>query len=326
MTRVDLIIPTYNGSQLLRTCLHSLTASTLSDFHLTVFDDASTEPVEAVTKSVFPDAAVIRSEVNIGLSQGFNLAIESGIAEFVVLLNNDTEVTPTWLAELVACADRHAEAGSVASKLRLLSDRTRLHAAGDYYSVRGMPGNRGVWMEDVGQFDREEPVFSACGGAALYRRSALNAVRRANGQIFDERLFMYCEDVDLGWRLQRQGWPCVYAPRAVVYHALSATGGGSLASYYVTRNAWLVIARSIPCGVLAPYFRRVAAYHAGRVFRALRHIREPSARATLRGTCAGIGMSAFALLCRDRSAVSEQEKQRLRALLWESRPSSMAGE
>ena len=145
--------------------------------------------------------------------------------------------------------------------------------------VFGMPGNRGVWLDDFGQYDREAAVFSACGGAALYRRSALEAMRAHDGFIFDERLFMYCEDVDVGWRLQTLGWHCIFAPHAVVYHALSATGGGTLASYYVSRNIWMVMALSVPDQFLRPYRSRILAYHLGRLKRTLQHMREPAARA-----------------------------------------------
>jgi GT2 family glycosyltransferase len=172
-------------------------------------------------------------------------------------------------------------------------------------------------MDDVGQFDREEEVFSACGAAALYRRRALESVARSGGEVFDERLFMYCEDVDLGWRLQRAGWGCWYAPRAVVYHVLSATGGGTLASYYVARNLWLVLARSVPRGLLRPYRPRIATYHAGRFWRAVRHAREPAARATLRGTRDGI---IGAITARDRApSVDGCVRDRLLAQLHDSR-------
>jgi GT2 family glycosyltransferase len=291
MTRVDLIIPTLDGSEWLARCLDSLLAMSYTDFTLTVFDDGSSEDIASVVQQRYPEARVIRSERNVGLARAFNIAIDSGSSEFVVLLNNDTEVESNWLAQLVACADRYPTAGSIASKLRLLSDRQRLHSAGDTWSVRGMPGNRGVWLEDFGQYDREGQVFSACGGAVLYRRHALDDLLKRDGHVFDERLFMYCEDVDLGWRLQTAGWPCVFAPRAVVYHALSATGGGTLASYYVSRNVWIVMARSVPRTFLRPYRSRIAAYHLGRAVRALRHVHEPAARASLRGTLVGLVMS-----------------------------------
>ncbi|HMM43360.1 MAG TPA: hypothetical protein PKA95_15820, partial [Thermomicrobiales bacterium] len=161
-----------------------------------------------------------------------------------------------------------------------------------------------------------EVVFSACGGAALYRRAALAGVARGVGEVFDERLFMYCEDVDLAWRLWRAGWGCVYCPGAVVYHALSATAGGALASYYVARNLWLVIARSAPRGVL-PDASRVVVFHLGRLFRDLRYVRQPAARAALRGAAAGLALAARDW--RHRPTVDECERQRLRALLTDPR-------
>jgi GT2 family glycosyltransferase len=313
MTKVDLIVPTLNASDYLARCLDSLLRSTFSDFNLIVFDDGSTEDIAAVVHARFPSARVLRSERNVGLARVFNRAIDAGNAPYVVLLNNDTEVEPTWLGELVACAERHPRAGSIASKLRLLSDRRKLHSAGDGWSVRGMPLNRGVWLDDFGQYDHEVEVFAACGGAALYRRSSLDDLRSRDGFVFDERLFMYCEDVDLAWRLQTAALRCVFAPQAVVYHALSATGGGTLASYYVSRNVWLVIAGSVPREFVQPYRTRIAAYHLGRSLRTLRHIREPAARASLRGTLAGLWLARTRR--RTQKALSANERERIHTLL-----------
>jgi GT2 family glycosyltransferase len=313
VTRVDLIIPTFNGSTVLTACLRSLKRSTFSDFRLIVFDDASTEDIGCIVANEWDDATIMRADQNIGLAAGCNRAILAGSSEYVVLLNNDTEVEPDWLENLVACADRHPNAGSIASKLRLMSDRGRLHSAGDFYSVRGMPGNRGAWLDDYGQYDREEEVFAACGGAALYRRLALMDAMKSAGQVFEERLFMYCEDVDLAWRLQRRGWSCVFAPDAVVYHHLSATGGGTLASYFVARNSLIILARSVPRGVLKPYRLRISAYHLGRLMRALKHAREPAARAQLRGILAGV---ALAVVWRGKAPIiPDDDVLRLRALL-----------
>ncbi len=290
MARVDVIVPTYNGTAYFLACLKTLALSTFVDFNLIVFDDGSDTPVERDVRAIFPDASILRVEQNAGLTRAFNRAIGFSSAEYIVLLNNDTEVEPDWLHQLVACADRHPCSGSVASKLRLASDRKVLHSAGDTYSVRGMPGNRGVWLEDYGQYDTEGEIFSACAGAALYRREALEAVRLPSGDIFDTRLFMYCEDVDLGWRLQRAGHTCVFAPRAVVYHHLSATGGGKLASRYVSRNLWLVLARSVPPEIRRRYWKRIVAHHLGRFTSTLLAVREPAARRSLAGTFEGLAV------------------------------------
>jgi GT2 family glycosyltransferase len=158
-----------------------------------------------------------------------------------------------------------------------------------------MPLNRGVWLDDLGQYDCEEEVFGACAGGALYRRAALEAIRLPGGDIFDSRLWMYLEDVDLAWRLQLGGFCCVYAPGAVVHHHLSATAGGELASYFVSRNIWHILLHTMPRRLLRSSGRRKFAFHLGRVMRDARHARSPHARASLRGSLAGVGVAARAL-------------------------------
>jgi GT2 family glycosyltransferase len=124
---------------------------------------------------------------------------------------------------------------------------------------------------------------------------------------------MYCEDVDLAWRLQLAGRRCVFAPAAVVHHHLSATGGGTLASYYVSRNIWLVYARTVPRDLLRPYRKRIIAFHGGRLWRTLVNIREPAARAALRGTLSGL---ATVLSTRPlQRPLAESETRRIVALL-----------
>jgi GT2 family glycosyltransferase len=292
MTRVDLIVSTHNNLPLLAACLDSLRASRFQDFRLIVFDDNSDPPATPLVRDKWPSASIVTAKRNVGLIRGLNRAIDLGTSEFVVLLNDDTEVEPDWLGNLVASANRNPAAGSVASKLRLHSDHQKLHSAGDGFSTWGMPYNRGVWLDDLGQYDTEEEVFSACGGAALYRRSALEAVRLVNGDILDSSLFMYCEDVDIGWRLQLAGYRCVFRPDAVVYHHLSATGGGTLASYYVARNSLLLLRRTVPSRFVRENPRRIVAHQAGRLFTAARHVREPAARATLRGILRGLLLAA----------------------------------
>jgi GT2 family glycosyltransferase len=312
VTRVDVVIPTRNASTYLDACLRSLAASTYDDFTLTVFDDASSEDIRSVVIRHFPTANVVRSDRNRGLAFGVNLAAGVGSAEFVALLNNDTVVDPAWLGELVGCADRHPEAGSVASKIRVHDRSGRLHSAGDFFSSRGSAGNRGVWTLDAGQFDTEQDVFGACGAAALYRREALEVVAHTEGEYFDSRLFMYYEDVELAWRLQRAGYTCCFAPKAIVEHHISATAGGPLASYLVARNSLVVARSAVPGALLDHQYSRTAAHLLGVAFRAARHIREPAARATLCGLLAGLRMSMNRSA---QSSVAPQELERIRRLL-----------
>lgn len=313
MSRVDVIVSTFNHPDLLAKCLASLAQSTCQDYRLIVVDDHSDHPVTEIVRRTHPTATIIRSKQNRGLVRCLNAAIRHGNSPLVAVLNDDTELDPDWLQELVSCADRHPEAGAIASRMRLMSDRRRMHSAGDYMTVTGMPGSRGVWLEDVGQYDQEEEVFAPCGGAVLYRRSAIEAVMLDGDQIFDSRLFMYCEDVDLAWRLQSNGYRVWYAPKAIVYHQLSATAGGPLASYYVHRNIWLVLARRMPSEIRRRYWPRIAARHLGRGMQQLRHLREPAARAGFRGWTAGLAMSLPELLRQPR--IDSYEAKRIEMLL-----------
>lgn len=283
--RVDIVIPTYNGWKYLETCLDALRSQSYSDFRVIVVDDGSTDGTSLLVSEHFPDVSLYRFSRNRGLAAAINGGIRAGTSEFVAFLNNDTEPEPVWLAELVACLDRHPDAAGATSKLLLFDRRGTIHSAGDTYSVRGLPANRGVWETDRGQYDTEEQVFSACGGAALYRRSALEDIAR-EGEVLDTALFMYCEDVDLSWRLRLRGYQIYYAPRARIYHHLSATGGGSLASYYVARNTPAVFVKNLPTRLLRRYGREITSAQFDNAIGTLRHWREPAARARLRGLLA----------------------------------------
>ena len=203
--------------------------------------------------------------------------------EIVVLLNNDTEVDPRWLEALISTFVRHPKAGAVASKMLLFDRRDTLHTAGDTYRLDGTPGNRGVWERDEGQYDEETPVFSACGGSAAYRRTMLDDVG-----LLDEAFFFSCEDVDLGWRAQLAGWPCIYTPRAVVYHKVSATGAGTTNSYYDGRNFIFLIVKNYPTSMMRRHWRAILGAQWRITRAALRAWRGEAARARLRGQMAGL--------------------------------------
>lgn len=283
---VDIIIPTHNGREHLAVCLPALSKQTYQDFRIIVVDDASTDGTVGYLAEAFPGVLIVRMERNVGLAAAINEALKHSEAELVAFLNNDTEPEPGWLAALVDAMDRYPDAGAAASKLRLFDRRDYLHSAGDTFSVRGVPGNRGVWQRDTGQFDHEEEVFGACAGAALYRRSVLDEAAAIDGAVLDPDFFMYCEDVDLNWRLRMLGYPIIYVPAAVVYHRLSATGGGALASYYVARNTIAVMVKDLPGPLLRRHLPAIAAYQASLLLDTLPHLREPAARARLRGLLA----------------------------------------
>ena len=251
----------------------------------------------------FSEVRVLALPQNGGFVKAVNAGIAATSSAYVVLLNNDTEAAPGWLAALIGALDAQPSYDFAASKLMLFDRRDHIHSAGDGYRTNGVPFSRGVWQRDTGQFARMEPVFGACAGAAAYRRSALLALAE-NGQVFDEDLGMYCEDVDLNLRAWRRGLQTVYVPQAVVYHRLSATGGGTTASYGCGRNFMLVWAKNLPADIQRRCLWALVWSEVGFACESLRHIREPAARARLRGQ--RDGLRALPLFLRKRTAESSK--------------------
>jgi GT2 family glycosyltransferase len=279
---LSVIIPNWNGARHLPLCLTALRGQTFRDFEILVVDNASQDASVELLARDFPEARVIRLDHNCGFAGACNAGLRAARGEFLVLLNNDTEAAPDWLAEVVAAFERHPEAGLIASKMLLFDRRDTLHTAGDVFKQDGTPGNRGVWQIDAGQF-AEGPVFSANGGSAAYRRIMLDQIG-----LLDEDFFFSCEDVDLAWRAQLAGWQAVYAPRAVVFHKLAATGGGVTASFYDGRNFIYLLAKDVPGCVWRQHWRGMLRGQFRITREALRAWRGAAARARLRGQLAGL--------------------------------------
>lgn len=284
--RVSVIIPNWNGAALLPVCLKSLASQTFRDFETLVVDDASTDDSRELLERDFPAARVIALKSRGGFAPAVNAGIREARGEILILLNNDTEAEAGWLAGLIDALGTDPRVGMAASKLRLFEEREKLHSAGDYYRIDGIPGNRGVWELDREQYDTPDatpPLFGTCAGAAAYRRELFQAIG-----LFDEALGSYCEDVDLNWRARLAGFECAYAPRAVVYHMVSASGGGARASYYVGRNFIAVLVKNYPGGLWRKYWRRILGAQLGIARDALKAWRGEAARARLRGQLAGL--------------------------------------
>jgi len=280
---VSVVIPNWNGAEHLPDCLEGLRRQTWRDFEVIVVDNASSDDSLALLAREYGEVQVLALAENRGFAGACNAGIAVARGQYIALLNNDTEADPHWLAEVVAAFERHPRAGMVASKMLLFDRRDTFHTAGDFYRLDGMPGNRGYLERDVGQYDVEEPVFSACGGSAVYRRAMLDEIG-----LLDEDFFYSCEDVDLGWRAQLAGWQCIYAPRAVVYHKLSATGGGVTASFYTGRNFIYLLVKDMPGEVWRDYWLQILLAQGRVAWEALRAWRGAAARARLRGMAAGI--------------------------------------
>lgn len=224
---VAIIVLNYNGLDLLNKCLRSLKQSNYSSYKVLVVDNGSTDGSAEFIARQYPDYVKLqKNQDNLGFSKGNNEAIKLCFdSDYIVLLNNDTEVEPDWLAELIAVAEKDPTIGALQPKLRSLKDRNMFDhngAAGGYFDRFGYTVCRGrvfyTIEKDTGQYDDVREVFWAGGPAILLRRRVLQEVG-----LLDEDFQAHFEEIDLCWRIRLAGYRILYVPSAVVYHLWGGT-------------------------------------------------------------------------------------------------------
>lgn len=303
----SVVIPNWNGKDFLETCLESLLRQTHDALEIIIVDNASEDGSQAYIRENYPQVNLIELAENRGFTGACNVGLQAAKGAYIALLNNDTEVDPNWAATVVDAFERHPEVGFIASKMLLFDKRDHFHTAGDYFTVDGKAGNRGVWQRDEGQYDEEAYVFSACGGSSVYRRAMLDQTG-----LLDDDFFFSMEDIDLAWRAQLTGWRCLYTPKAIVYHHLSATGGGKTASYYDGRNTIFVLIKNYPAALWRKHGGAILRAQWAEAYAALRAWRGEAARAHLRGMLAGIFSSGR--MWRKRKQVQQMRTVSIEAL------------
>jgi GT2 family glycosyltransferase len=267
MPRASIIIVAFNNRELLSESLHSLANQTCRDFEVIVVDNDSADGTYDFIKTRFPDILCIRSDENLGFAGGNNLGLKRARGEYVALLNSDAAAQPEWLARLAEAMETHPDVGICASKM-IVSGTDSLDSAGDGFSANLKGFKRGEDMPS-GSYDKEEYIFGACAGAALYRRKMLDEIG-----FFDEDFFLIQEDTDLNLRAQLAGWKVLYVPSAEVYHKVRSTIGhmSDTAIYYTLRNCEFVRIKNIPAVV---FLRHLPEYILGSIadfiFFAIRH-------------------------------------------------------
>jgi GT2 family glycosyltransferase len=274
---VTALVLNYNGRALLDTALPSLLAQTYPNLSVTVIDNGSSDGSAAHVRERWPQVSVLELPVNVGVAAALNRGVESATGELVALLNNDIELEPDWLERLVAALAEHPQAASASGKMLRFYDREVIDAAGDGLRWSGAAINRGGGERDAGQYDRADEVLTACAGAALYRRAALDEVGP-----FDEDFWAYLEDVDWGLRAQLLGFSARYVPAARAYHMRGATTGREKPRYRLPqrRNAvWLLI-KNYPAPALLRHAPEILVLNLGV---AVQDIRDGVFGATLRG-------------------------------------------
>ena len=219
MNKVSVIIPNYNGMKFLPDCMAALAKQTFSDFEIIVIDNASADGSAEWLREHYPQVRLVANDKNEGFSGAVNQGIRLSECPYVLLLNNDTEAAPEFVENLVRAVERSERIFSVSSRMMQFHDREKLDDAGDLYCLLGWAFQRGVGRP-ARDFARSGRVFSACAGAAIYRRAVFEEIG-----CFDRLHFAYLEDIDVGYRARIAGYENHYEPSAVVYHVGSGTSG-----------------------------------------------------------------------------------------------------
>jgi hypothetical protein len=237
----------WNGKELLQDCLGALERQTYRCFSVILVDNGSNDGSVEFVNSHYPDVKTIPLPDNIGFSAANNMAIKTVDTRYVALLNNDAVPHPSWLKELVTTLEAHPRVGFAASKMLFHDRRHVIDRAGDGYTDAGVALLRGRDTTADG-FNRCEPVFGACAGAALYRTCMFDDVG-----LFDEDFFLLYEDVDLSFRAQLRGHQCLYVPDAIVYHKVSRSvvRDSPVSVYYGHRNVEWVYVKNMPARLVA---------------------------------------------------------------------------
>jgi GT2 family glycosyltransferase len=230
---ISIIVLNWNGLELLRGCLRSLESQDRGDAEVIVVDNGSKDGSPEAIRSEFPWVRLLANETNTGFCLGNNQGIRVARGDLIVLLNNDAEVAPDFIANLANAAAMYPSYGMFATRILMFDRRSVYDSTGLLVYPDGICRSRGWLEKDVGQYDAAEEVLGPNGCAAAYRRSMLEDVGA-----FDERYFAYLEDLDLALRGQLRGWTCLYLPNVVVYHKKSMTSGyhSAFKAFLVERN------------------------------------------------------------------------------------------
>ena len=243
MQEVSVIIPNYNGMAYLEGVLSSLEQQAFQNFETILVDNGSSDGSVAFVMGNFPWVHIVELPDNFGFSRAVNEGIYASRTPYVLLLNNDTEVDKNFVGEMLAAIKRHKKAFSCSARMICYHDRNKLDDAGNYYCALGWSFVRGKG-KNIDLYQKEEKIFSACGGAAIYRKKIMEKIG-----YFDEEHFAYLEDTDIGYRARIYGYENWYAPDAVVYHVGSGTSGSRYNHFktrYSSRNNIYLIYKNMP--------------------------------------------------------------------------------
>ena len=238
------IIPNYNGMKFIENCMKALEQENSTNYQICVVDNGSTDGSKEWVEKNCPRVQLISLGENTGFCGAVNVGIKAAKTPYVILLNNDTEVQYGFVKALETALEKERKSFSVSAKMVDLYHKEVLDGVGDLYCALGWAFALGQGKSVKEHYTKPQEIFSACGGAVIYRKEALEEIGG-----FDQNHFAYLEDCDLGYRAQIFGYRNYYTPNAVVYHAGSGVSGSRHNEFKVnlsSRNSVYLIYKNMP--------------------------------------------------------------------------------
>ena len=223
---VSVIVLNYNAGELLLNCIESIKKSAYKNLEIIVVDNISTDKSQKICKEKYPDIKLIQNNENFGYCEGNNIGIRAAKGNYIIILNPDTIVESNWIEELISAYNKFGE-GLYQPKHLSLSEKTVYMSAGNMLNIFGFGYAREKGKKDKNQFSEIEEIGYASGTCLFTSSSVLKKVG-----LFDPFIFLYHDDLDLGWRASHLGIKSYYVPTAIIYHAESYSLRWSAEKFY----------------------------------------------------------------------------------------------
>jgi len=264
---VSVVTINYDHPEVTCAMLETLTKVTYPNIEIIVVDNASPNDDPSIIKERFPDIIFIQSKKNLGFPGGNDLGIRQSKGKYILLLNNDTEVTESFLEPLVDKMEYDDNIGIVSPKIKFYDPPQLIQYAGitpiNLLTIR----SKGIGFEEVdkGQYDKDTMQAYAHGAAMMVRREAIEKV----GMMADI-YFLYYEELDWCYRIRQAGYTIWYVHNSLIYHKESVSTGrlSPFRTYYINRSRWLYMRRHVKGFrlVLAVIYQLFAAFPKNSLF------------------------------------------------------------
>ncbi len=242
MKKVAIIIINYKdyAERFLADCIDSLRQQQANNFtwQLYIIDNASNDDSQIYLKQHVPEAKIIpRKDGNYSAANraGIEKAMQDG-CDYFVIANMDVEFDRNWLNELVKSINSNEKVGIAQSKVMLYSNKNKINSIGNIIHFLGFGFTKGYNEEDKGQYDDTHEITGyASGSSLIIKREVIERIGN-----YDEKYYMYHDDLEMGWRTKLSGYKIILAPQSVVYHKYEFSRSVRML-YYMERNRYIAI-------------------------------------------------------------------------------------